>query len=350
MEKANMKTVQIGNATLILGDCMDVLPTLPKVDAVITDPPYFGVKGDDWDNQWRNEEDFLLWLDVVILKCADRMEDWASFYLFTSPKMNWAVEGLVRKRLVFLNSIRWQKPQGWQHKQPIEALRIFQQNWEGCLFAQKCNDTDAQNQSGYERACDALHKKVYQPIGGYFKQARLAAGLNYRQIANSIGRNPALYLRWEEGASLPNAADYAKCQALFPPTELRKDYEELRKDYEELRRPFIPYDPRMKSDNWVYDTVGGYFGKHPCEKPISLMAHIVGSSSRTSQTILDPFMGSGTTGVAAIQLGRKFIGIEREPKYFDIACQRIEQAVAQGQLFEPEPTKQVQEQMFVSPK
>jgi site-specific DNA-methyltransferase (adenine-specific)/modification methylase len=68
------------------------------------------------------------------------------------------------------------------------------------------------------------------------------------------------------------------------------------------------------------------------------------------ETILDPFMGSGTTGVAAIQLGRKFIGIEREPKYFDIACQRIEQAVAQGQLFEPEQPKQVQEQMFVSPK
>ena len=54
-------------------------------------------------------------------------------------------------------------------------------------------------------------------------------------------------------------------------------------------------------------------------------------------------MGSGTTGVAAIQPGRKFIGIEREPKYFEIACKRIEQAVSQGQLFAPEPKKQVQE-------
>ena len=341
-----VQKVVIGDATLYQGDCMEILPTLGKVDAVVTDPPYFGVKGDDWDNQWRSEEDFLSWLDVVILKSADRMEDWASFYLFTSPQMNWAVEGLVRKRLVFLNSIRWQKPQGWQHKQPIDALRIFQQNWEGCLFAQKGDDTDAQNQSGYERACDALHKKVYQPIGNYFKQARLAAGLNYRQIANSIGRDLALYLRWEEGSSLPNAVDYAKCQALFPPTELRKDYEELRKDYEELRRPFLPYDPRMKSDNWVYDTVGGYFGKHPCEKPISLMAHIVGSSSKTDQTILDPFMGSGTTGVAAIQLGRKFIGIEREEKYFNIAVKRIEQAHAQGQLFAPERPKQEQEALL----
>lgn len=51
------------------------------------------------------------------------------------------------------------------------------------------------------------------------------------------------------------------------------------------------------------------------------------------QTILDPFMGSGTTGVAAMQMGRKFIGIEREPKYFDIACERIENAQRQQPLF-----------------
>lgn len=61
------------------------------------------------------------------------------------------------------------------------------------------------------------------------------------------------------------------------------------------------------------------------------------------QTILDPFMGSGTTGVAAVQMGRKFIGIEREPKYFDIACKRIEQAVAQGRLFDA-PAPQTAEQ------
>ena len=61
-----------------------------------------------------------------------------------------------------------------------------------------------------------------------------------------------------------------------------------------------------------------------------------------AETVLDAFMGSGTTGVAALQLGRSFIGIEREPKYFDIACRRIEQAHAQGQLFEPTQAAPVQ--------
>ena len=64
------------------------------------------------------------------------------------------------------------------------------------------------------------------------------------------------------------------------------------------------------------------------------------------KTILDPFMGSGTTGVAALQLGRSFIGIEKEQKYFDIACRRIEQAASQGQLFEPEQVQQHQESLI----
>ena len=76
----------------------------------------------------------------------------------------------------------------------------------------------------------------------------------------------------------------------------------------------------------------GQGAEHPTQKPIRLMKWCVGFFP-DAQTILDPFMGSGTTGVAAVQMGRAFIGIEREPKYFDIACRRIEQAQRQGDLF-----------------
>jgi len=74
-------------------------------------------------------------------------------------------------------------------------------------------------------------------------------------------------------------------------------------------------------------------GAHRTEKPRRLMAEILGDFTNEGQTILDPFMGSGTTGVAAVQMGRKFIGIEREQKYFDIACKRIEDAQRQKDLF-----------------
>jgi site-specific DNA-methyltransferase (adenine-specific)/modification methylase len=85
---------------------------------------------------------------------------------------------------------------------------------------------------------------------------------------------------------------------------------------------------------------------HPTQKPLRVMAWSIEQAGAAAQTILDPFMGSGTTGVAAIQLGRKFIGIERDERYFEIAVKRIEQAVAQGQLFAPEPVKQVQESLL----
>ena len=72
-------------------------------------------------------------------------------------------------------------------------------------------------------------------------------------------------------------------------------------------------------------------GDHPTQKPLGVMAWCI-EQAGNPQTILDPFMGSGTTGVACVQLGRKFTGIERERKYFDIACERISRAQAQGQL------------------
>jgi len=84
-------------------------------------------------------------------------------------------------------------------------------------------------------------------------------------------------------------------------------------------------------------SVLSYRKEHPTQKPIDLFAWCM-KQLGNPETVLDPFMGSGTTGVACAQLGRKFIGIEIEPKYFDIACRRIEQAYAQGKLFEPQQT------------
>ena len=71
--------------------------------------------------------------------------------------------------------------------------------------------------------------------------------------------------------------------------------------------------------------------EHPTQKPTELMEWCL-SFVPNAKTIIDPFMGSGTTGVACMNLGRSFIGIEREPKYFDIACRRIEDAQRQGRL------------------
>jgi len=81
-------------------------------------------------------------------------------------------------------------------------------------------------------------------------------------------------------------------------------------------------------------------------RPLDQVSHVLSQWVPPNATVLDPFMGSGTTGLGAIQLGQSFIGIEREPKYFDIACKRIEREVAQGKLFEVDMETQTQESLL----
>jgi DNA modification methylase len=83
--------------------------------------------------------------------------------------------------------------------------------------------------------------------------------------------------------------------------------------------------------------------EHPTQKPVTVMKWCLGFFP-DAQTILDPFMGAGTTGVAAVNLGRKFIGIELDQKYFDISCRRISDALDRPDFFieKPLPLKQMQ--------
>ena len=96
---------------------------------------------------------------------------------------------------------------------------------------------------------------------------------------------------------------------------------------------------------WSVPKAGQY--GHPTEKPVPLFSAWVRDFTSAGDLILDPFAGSGTTGVAAVKLGRRFIGIEREPKYFEIMLRRIEQAYAQPDLFvQPPQPKPVQASLF----
>ena len=215
-----MNPVIIGDATLYLGDCMDILPTLGKVDAVITDPP-FGV---------------------------------GNFVQIT---------GNVRGEAVTWNELG-------------PSADFFQ------ILKEK-----------------STHRIIW--------------GANYFNCFEGAGG-----LVWVKNQPMPNMS-----KAEMASTSWGNKVE-------------------LISLTWT-NYVNTKESTHPCERPVGLYKWCIEQVPKQPQTILDPFMGSGTTGVAAIQLGRKFIGIEREPKYFDIACQRIEQAAAQGRLFEPAPVKQHQE-------
>ena len=213
-----MRVEQIGAATLYLGDCMEILPTLEKVDAVITDPPY-GI----------NENS---------TKVASRVK-------LAAPKDYGHFD--------------------WDKKPPSDEL-----------------------------IATVLESGAWQALfgGNYF-------GLP----ATSC------WLVWDK---LNGSNDFADCELAW--TNWPKA----------VRRIAWRWNGMIRQGNEER--------YHPTQKPLEVMKWAIDLCPK-ADTVLDPFMGSGTTGVAAIQLGRKFIGIEREPKYFEIACRRIEQAVSQGQLF-----------------
>lgn len=94
---------------------------------------------------------------------------------------------------------------------------------------------------------------------------------------------------------------------------------------------------RSEPDIWVVPWSSQRPSGHASEKPVGLMERAI--SLAIGSVILDPFMGSGTTGVACVELGRKFIGIEIEEEYFEMACKRIDQAQRQGKVFLNQPDK-----------
>lgn len=230
-----MRVETIGDATLYLGDCLEVLPTLPQVSAVMTDPPYSAAthegargKGATTGGEHRlvdfaamPEEEFPALLSTLIAKASR----WSA--VFT----DWPLASVAKSAGLPLVRLGV-----WTKTDPAPQFSGDRPGtgWEGIL--------------------------IFHPPG--------------KKRWNGGGR-PAV---WRTGIE--------------------------------------------KNGN-----------VHPTQKPVRLMTDLVADFTDPGDTVLDPFMGSGTTGVACADLGRKFIGIEREARYFDIACERIAAAYAQGRLF-----------------
>jgi site-specific DNA-methyltransferase (adenine-specific) len=102
-----MQVERIGDATLYCGDCRDVLPTLGRVDAVVTDPPYFRVKDEAWDRQWDDRAAFLAWIGGLVTEFERILAPNGSLYMFASPQMAASVEMEIAKRFNVLNHIVW---------------------------------------------------------------------------------------------------------------------------------------------------------------------------------------------------------------------------------------------------
>jgi len=348
--------------TIHHGDCREVMATLDadSVDAIVCDPPYFKVKGEAWDRQWENPVQFLDWLDGIAEQWQRLLKPNGSLYCFASPRMAARVECLMGERFNVLNRICWAKgggnakSGGWWAQQSKETMRTFFPESEYIVFAEHHGaDNIAKGEAGYANKCDELRGLVFEPLRAYLDCERARSGLTVRQVAEAFQQKSGSRtvtgmaghwfgrVQW----ALPTLKNYEWLRELLHLRGnweenaregfLRREYEDLRREYEDLRRPFsvtadVPY-----TDVWTFPTVQHYKGKHPCEKPLAMMEHIIRTSTRPGAVVLDCFAGSGVTGRACENLGRRFIGIEREAEYVEIARARIAAVAppAPGTLF-----------------
>jgi adenine-specific DNA-methyltransferase len=344
--------------TIRQGDCLEVMRQMDanSVDAIVTDPPYFKVKGEAWDRQWDKPAQFLAWLDQIAEQWQRVLRPNGSVYCFASPKMAARVECLIGQRFNVLNRITWQKDAGWAKRQCKEEQRTFFPASEAIVFAEHFGaDNIAKGEAGYVAKCDELRGFVFEPLRAYLAGERDRAGLTTRAVAEEFQKKTGsrtvtgMAGHWFERVqwTLPTQANYEWLRELFhlrgnweentregflrreyeylrrEYEDLRREYEDLRREYEDLRRPFsvtadVPY-----TDVWTFPTVQHYKGKHPCEKPLAMMEHIIRASTKPGSVVLDCFAGSGATGAACLNLGRDFIGIEKDAEYAALARRRI---------------------------
>ena len=238
---AAFRCERIGDCTLYLGDCREIMPMLPRFDAVVTDPPY-GIGESAGKAKTRTSG------------LASRLRD-ASKYRRDYGDDDW-------------------------DDQPISA--------------------------GLMEAVRAAGR--YQVIFGG----------NYYDLPPT-----SCWLVWDK---LNGETDFADCELAW--TNLPKA----------VRRVRFLWNGCMRRERDVAR-------EHPTQKPVDVMKWCIEHLPTDAVTILDPFVGSGTTGVAAVKLGKQFTGIEREAKYFDIACRRIADAYKQGDFFVEPPQPETAEQL-----
>ena len=216
------KEVVIGDCRLLLGDCLEIMPTLGKVDACVCDPPY-----------------------------------------------------------------------------GIGAARYERANTKHGKSLAKCNDYGSSEWDS-QTSDSAVHLAIS------IAENSIIFGGNYYDLPPT-----SCWLVWDKENGENH---YADCELAW--TNLDKAVRRLKHMWHGMLR------------KGGEERVG-----HPTQKPVGVMEWCINHLPKNAETILDPFMGSGTTGVACAKLGRKFVGIELEERYFDIACERISKAYDQPDMF-----------------
>ena len=313
-------------------DCLKILKDIPSdsIDLIVTDPPY-NINKADWDS-WRNVEEYVVFLGSVFVECQRALKKTGSFYYFHNDFLQMVeIQNFINNNTDFqLNSfIIWVKENNraisWKNPTEKNNLRSFFNICEFALFY------TLQVGSGYAEYQEKTTESIRQYLNSEIKSARGRVDLKEINealgVASSGGGMASHYFNSGQQAQIPTKEHYFKLQNWIGDNFLLKSYEDLKNEYEanKIKYEYMRYTHNLgENHNNVWSSNFVNNGKfHPCEKPIDIIERIINTSSNVGDTVLDCFMGSGTTGVACKLLDRHFIGIEKDEHYFNVAKERI---------------------------
>ena len=276
---------------IVHGDCIKILKDIPTgiIDLIIADPPYFKVIGQKWDYMWRTLEDYLDWSLEWIKESSRVLRLGGSFYLFGYIRiLAHIIPKLEELGLEFKQQIIIDKGMQAVSGRATKNYTIFPNTTESILLIIKDNK---------------------QWLKDFLKEKQKQKGWSSKQINEKLG------VKTDGGGMWSIYTGKNVCEQ-FPTRERWSQFKELFEfslDYEKVSQTF---NPIMGFTN-VWTDIDFYNEKriHPTQKPLNLIQRLIQASSLQRDLILDPFMGSGTSAVAAKSLNRNYLGFEINKDY-----------------------------------
>lgn len=285
---------------LLHGDCLQLMKDIPdgSVDMILCDLPY-GCTSFEWDTVIDGKKLFSEYKRIckqnsnVLLFCQIE---------FAKYLMNSAVSS------EFSHSLIWVKNNKTRFLS-AKNLPLSQHEMILCFRLNKYSN-----------------KSSHKGLRNYFMEELKRSGKTVKELEVAIPNYSAHHwFRYSSNYRIPTAENYKRLQEITGC--FGRPYEKVRAEFLEQKRNLCTYNKAINSDV-IYAPLTDE-RVHPTQKPVNLSEQLLLTYSNPGETVLDNCMGSGSTGVACVNTGRDFIGIEKEKKYFDIAVGRIDAAQRQ---------------------
>lgn len=314
------------------GNSLEMLAKMPdkSVSLILTDPPYHSTKKNNisGDRSFEEDEHFLEWMKSYAEEWKRILRFNGTIYVFCSSQMSARLEVMLSSFFRPINNITWTKPNepgydGWKGKMKKEALRQWYPHSERIIMLE-------------HGAYGSLEAYRRSPLGEYLLNCRKQAGITANKLTELVGaygrvNHGGAVANWEAGRNIPSREQYSLIKKAIEATGKI----EPMPSYEDAVRPMQVNSQMEFTDVWNFMSVRPFMEKHPAEKPQDMLMHMISASSYPGDIVLDCFAGSGSTGVAALRLGRRTICMELEERWVKRAAKEVLQASLDGPYVSP---------------